>query len=89
MSDLDDEQRVIRGHEAAREFKQLEAAFASAEKALQDKIAATPITSPEVVLRVHAGLQALDMVRTAMRQIIQDGMVAEAAMQSARVTSSY
>jgi hypothetical protein len=83
---MDDEQRIARSHQAGREFKQLEAVFASTEQALVKKIASVPITNPETVLRVHAGLQALDMLRTGFRMMIDDGLAAEHAMQAAGLT---
>jgi hypothetical protein len=83
---MSEDQRIARGHQASRELKETEAAFDQVEKALLGKLAATPITSPDVVLKLHAGLQALDGVRRALRMVIDDGLVAEHAIQAAGLT---
>lgn len=82
----DTEQRRSRGHQARREWNETEAAFGQVEKALLDKMAATPITSPDVVLKLHAGVQALEGVKRALRMVIDDGLMAEHAIQAANLT---
>lgn len=83
---MNDEERVARAHTAKREYGEVEAAFAAVEKALLDKLSATPITSPDVVLKLHAGIQALEGVKQAIRNVIADGAIAEHAIQAANLT---
>lgn len=79
---MSEQERIARGHQAASELVLTAEAFEQVEQAIVARLAATPITQPEVVLRLHAALQNLDAVRRVLKNIVSDGQMAEHALSA-------
>lgn len=80
---MSEQQRAARGRTAAREFAELEAAFDKVREAILNTLAETSPSQPEKVLKLHMAAQNLAGVKQAMMLVIQDGQVAEHAINAA------
>lgn len=85
MSDHED---AARGQRAEREYSETAAAFDEVRKAIMDALVETSIINPEKVLKLHAALQNLTAVQTALMAVISNGEVARAALAATGLTRS-
>jgi len=69
---------IAKGHAAARELEQTEAAFAAVRQGLLEKAAATPITDALMREKLILSVQVLEAVKQAVQSVIDTGKVAEA-----------
>lgn len=83
---MTDEDRIARGHRALNELTEVSDAFDRVEAALLRTMGDTPISQPDKVLKLHMAAQNLAAVRQALRQVIDDGQVAEHAIAVAGLT---
>lgn len=77
-----DDETARRGREALREYRELETAFTTCREKMLKRLVQAPIGSDDVT-RLHAGVQALDMVQQALRMMASHGVVAEVALERA------
>lgn len=80
------EERRNRGQRAMHEYTEVEAAFSAVEGAILRTLAETPIGQEPKVLNLHKALQNLAAVKQAIRDVIDDGQMAEAAIATAGLT---
>lgn len=83
---MNDAQRASRGASAAREWTELEAAFAKVREAILNNLAETSPSQADKVLKLHMAVQNLAGVKQAMMLVIQDGQMAEHAIAQAGLT---
>jgi len=77
---MTEEERLSRGHRARVELNLTEEAFETIRNVWIKKMLAA--TMPEEVMRGRDAIAALDEVRGLMRRVIDDGMVAAAALEA-------
>ena len=78
---------IARGHAAAREYAETEAAFAALKGAMIGRLFATPMNATEERERLYHAVQTLDAVRMAMREVIDSGRIEAAAREVADAVS--
>jgi hypothetical protein len=83
---MDDDTRTARGHRAFNELQEVGDAFDRVEAALLKSLAETPVGADVKVLKLHMAVQNLAAVRQALREVIDDGRVAEHAIAVAGLT---
>ena len=83
---MSDEARAARGHRAFNELEEVSAAFDAVEAAIIRALAETPIGQEPKVLNLHKSLQNLAAVKQALRDVIDDGQVAQHAIAVAGLT---
>lgn len=83
---MTDEQRVLRGHRAFNELQEVQAAFDAVEAAILKALADTPVGNETKVLNLHKSVQNLAAVKQALRDVIDDGEVAQHALSVAGLT---
>lgn len=86
---MNDAVTVARGRRAESEWAELDAAFVKVEEALLSELSKTPVGQDAKVLKLHMAVQNLDAVRTAIRRVIDDGLIAQAAISQAGLTRPY
>jgi hypothetical protein len=77
---MDNSQAVSRGHRAFVEMEELKDVFDRLERGLLQELKQTPIGSDTKVNRLHVTLQTLSQVQTALREMIDNGRIAEHAL---------
>lgn len=77
---MNDNAAAARGHRAFNELEELKDAFERLEKAMFREIKQTPMGSDAKLQRLHAALHVLTGVQTAMREMINNGLIAEQAL---------
>jgi hypothetical protein len=80
---MSDEARAARGHRAFNELTETNAAFDAVEAAIVRALSETPIGQEPKVLNLHKALQNLAAVKQAVRNVIDDGQVADYAIAQA------
>jgi hypothetical protein len=83
---MSDEARAARGHRAFNELEEVGAAFDDVERSLLKALADTPVGADVKVLKLHMAVQNLAAVRQALREVIDDGQVAQFAISAAGLT---
>ena len=83
---MNDHERAARGHRAFHELEEIGHAFDKVEAAIIKTLAETPIGQEAKVLNLHKALQNLAAVKQAARDVINDGLMAEAAIAAAGLT---
>lgn len=83
---MSDEARAARGSRAFNELEEVGAAFDAVERALLRSLADTPVGADVKVLKLHMAVQNLSAVKQAMREVIDDGLVARDAIAVAGLT---
>jgi hypothetical protein len=79
---------IARGHAAAREFSETQAAFDALKAAMIAKLFTTPLAATEERERLYHAVQTLDAVRMAMREVIDSGRIEAAARDAAQAIGS-
>jgi hypothetical protein len=77
---MTDEQRMRRGRRALAEFEELGGVFERLERAVFAELQQTPIGADAKVVRLHMTLHNLAGLQAALREMIDDGRVAEQAL---------
>lgn len=75
-----DEAAARRGHAAEREFKELETAFDAVREGIVTELSTTSVVHPDKILRLHAALQTVVAVRSAILNVVENGANARAAL---------
>jgi|DEB3_MinimDraft_2_1074329.scaffolds.fasta_scaffold03414_3 hypothetical protein len=83
---MDDRERQARGQRAARELEEVEWAFDEVRGAIMQALVETSPNNPEKVLTLHRAAQTVDAVRKALRNVIDDGLLAASAISQAGLT---
>jgi ribulose kinase len=83
---MSDQDRAARGRRALHEMEEVGLAFDKVEAAIIRTLAETPIGQEAKVLNLHKSLQNLAAVKQAIRDVINDGQVAEYAIAVAGLT---
>jgi len=83
---MSDEQAVARGSRALNELTEVQAAFDAVEDAILRTLAETPIGQEAKVLNLHKSVQNLAAVKQALREVIDNGLVARDAIAVAGLT---
>lgn len=83
---MSDEARAARGHRAFNELEEVSGAFDAVEASLLKALAETPVGADVKVLKLHMAVQNLAAVRQALREVIDDGQVAQFAISAAGLT---
>jgi hypothetical protein len=83
---MNDAERVARGHRAFNELQEVQAAFDAVEAAILKTLTDTPVGQEAKVLNLHKAVQNLAAVKQALRDVIDDGRVAEHALSVAGLT---
>ncbi len=83
---MNDNERAARGHRASNELREVSGAFDAVEAAIIRTLTETPVGQEAKVLNLHKALQNLSAVRQAIRSVIDDGLMAEAAIAQAGLT---
>lgn len=83
---MSEHERAARGHRAASELREVNAAFEKVEAAIVKTLGETPIGADAKILRLHMSLQNLAAVRQAIQSVIDDGLFAESAIAVAGLT---
>lgn len=82
-------ERVARGRKAFNEYEEVRAAFDRVEAVLVQQMTDAPIGADVKVLRLHSAIHALAGVRAALVAVIDDGQMAERAVDIAGLSSPY
>ncbi len=77
MSDLD---TAAKGRRAGIELRETEEAFDRLRAAMLNEIAATSPENERKILKLHAAVQTLGAVRSALIGMVQNGQIAEQAL---------
>lgn len=83
---MSDEARAARGRRAANELTEVTSAFDAVESALLRALSDTPVGQDLKVLKLHMAVQNLAAVKKALRDVIDDGLMAESAIAVAGLT---
>jgi hypothetical protein len=83
---MTEEERQARGQRALQEYAEVEGAFAQVEAAILRTLSETPVGQDAKVLKLHMAVQNLAAVKQAIRDVIDDGQMATAAIASAGLT---
>jgi len=79
---MNDEQALAQAHKAKAELELTDAAFTTLRTAMLDKLVATAIDQPVVREKLYLAVQTLDAVRQTLFETVQNGIVAEHALQA-------
>jgi hypothetical protein len=77
---LSDEQRVARGHRAAKELKETEEVFAELERELFGQWKSTKPENVEQKERLHMAVWMLEAVKAGLKARVQDGELVSTAI---------
>lgn len=77
---MDDAEALARGNRAFNELEELNAVFDKLERNTIEKLKSTPIGQDDMVTKLHMTLHTLSGIRSAMREMIDNGRVAEHAL---------
>lgn len=83
---MTDEERAARGYRATSELTETEAAFDAVRAAIVKTLIETSPAQPDKILKLHTAAQTVDAIRQALRSVIDDGQVAQAALAIAGLT---
>lgn len=83
---MNDEARATRGRRAFNELEEVSGAFDAVETALLKNLAETPVGADAKILKLHMAVQNLAAVKQALREVIDDGQVAQHAIAHAGLT---
>ena len=83
---MNDHEAVSKGQRAKHELDLTGEAFDKLEAAMIEHLIAAPIGSDQLIGRLHAGLQTVRAIRSAMREMIDNGRIAEHALALANST---
>ena len=83
---MDDEQTAAKGRRTLNEMTELQGVFASLEAAIFREMQQTPVGADVKVQNLHKTLHNLASIQTAMREMIDNGRMAEAAISLAGLT---
>lgn len=83
---MNDQERVSRGRRTFDELEEVSAAFDAVEAAILRTLADTPIGQETKVLNLHKAAQNLAAVRQVLKDVIDDGVVAQHAIAAAGLT---
>jgi hypothetical protein len=83
---LTDEERISRGLRAFGELEEVGAAFDAVRDALVKTLSETPVGQDVKVLKLHMALQNLAAVKQALRDVIDNGQMAQHAVAAAGLT---
>lgn len=83
---MTDQERAARGQRAFHELEEVNHAFDRVEAAILKALADTPVGQETKVLNLHKSVQNLAAVKQAIQAVIDDGMVASAALGLAGLT---
>ena len=78
---------IARGHAAAREYAETQAAFDALKAAMIARLFTTPLAAADERERLYHAVQTLDAVRMAMREVIDSGRIEAAAREVADAVS--
>ena len=79
---MTEHERVARGHRAFNELQEVNAAFDQVEAVLVRELTQAPVGADVKILRLHMSLQNLAAIRLAVRNIIDDGLMADSCGRS-------
>jgi hypothetical protein len=77
---MTDEQQIARGRRALREFEELSDVFDRLERNTVERLKMAAIGQDALVVKLHMQLHTLAGIKTAMREMIDNGRIAEAAV---------
>lgn len=77
---MTDEEAERAGRAAAAEYQQLDGAFDRVRGAILQELAATPVSQPDKVLKLHMAVQNLTAVEKALQAVISNGVMAAQAL---------
>lgn len=83
---IDDETTVAKGRRALNEMNELQEVFAKLEAAIFREMQQTPIGADVKVQNLHKTLHNLASIQQAMREVVDNGRMAEAAISIAGLT---
>lgn len=83
---IDDETTITKGRRALNEMNELQEVFAKLEAAIFREMQQTPIGADVKVQNLHKTLHNMAAIRQAMREVIDNGRMAEAAIAIAGLT---
>lgn len=83
---MSDQAAAARGHRALNELTEVSGAFDAVEAALLKNLAETPVGADAKILKLHMAVQNLAAVRQALREVIDDGQVAQHAIAASGLT---
>jgi hypothetical protein len=74
---MTDEDTVARGHRAASEYRELEAAFKRIEDAYLAELLKAPMGADDRILGLHMAIQNLRGVEAVLKNFISSGQIAQ------------
>lgn len=77
---MDAEQAINRGRRAAHELQETDQAFRAVRDAMIAQLVSTSPENEALILKLHGAIQSLGKVQTALREVIDNGRLAEQAM---------
>lgn len=77
------DQAIARGQQAERELKEVEAAFDAVKAACAARLFETPTAARDQREQLYMAVQSIDAVRKAMRMVIDNGKLEQAAKVAA------
>lgn len=82
------DEAIARGQRAEREFKEVEAAFDAVRAACVARVFETPTSASDQREQLYMAVQSLDAVRKAMRMVIDNGQIEQAAKEAAEALAT-
>jgi hypothetical protein len=82
---MTEQDRIAKGHRAAKELRETDEAFAKLEAQLIEQWKSASPGHVDLKERLHAAVWTLNAVRTALRAVVDDGAIATQALAQANL----
>lgn len=86
---MNDDQAIARGHRAFNELTELNDVFDRLERHTFEKLKQTAVGNDALVQKLHMTLHNMAAIRTALREMVDNGRVAEQAMAVSGLNRPY